>query len=153
MSAESDSRTVGATQEITMTQQTLVVTVGSLDDVEERAQTAIAQALADDSPTEEGPRRITFESTDELGRVFSPRAIDLIRTVAREEPESMREAARLVDRDIKDVSRNLARLEEYDVIQYEEDGQSKRPVVPYDDIQIDLGLHAIGDPARQQAGA
>lgn len=144
---------VGATQVITMTQQTLVVTVGALDDVEERAQAAIAQALADDPPTEEGPRRITFESTDELGRVFSPRAIDLIRTIAREEPESMREAARLVDRDIKDVSRNLARLEEYGVIEYEEDGQSKRPVVPYDDIQIDLGLHAVGDPGRQQAGA
>jgi predicted transcriptional regulator len=131
-----------------MTQQTLVVTVGTLDDVEERAQTAIAQALADDPPAEEGERRITFESTDELGRVFSPRAIDLLRTITRERPESMREAARLVDRDIKDVSRNLDRLEEYGVIQYDSDGQSKRPVVPYDDIQIDLGLHPMSDVAE-----
>jgi predicted transcriptional regulator len=136
-----------------MTQHRLVVTVGSFNDVEERAQAAIAQALSDDLPTEEGPRRITFENTDELRRVLSPRAIDLIRTIAREEPESMREAARLVDRDIKDVSRNLDRLEKYDVIQYESNGQSKRPVVPYDNIQIDLSLHAIGNPMRQQAGA
>ncbi|MEZ3117578.1 transcriptional regulator [Halobaculum sp. MBLA0147] len=135
-----------------MTQRTLVVTVGTIEDVEERAQTAFERALEDEPPVEEGPRRITFESTDELGRVFSPRAIDLLRTIAREDPASIREAARLIDRDIRDVSRNLDRLEEYDVIEYDSDGRSKRPVVPYDDIQIDLGLGVTSDPGRRQTG-
>lgn len=121
---------------------TLIVTVGTLDDVESRSREAMAQALSGDHPDEDAPRRLTFEDTNELARVFSPRSIDLLRALVREEPDSMREAARLVDRDIKSVSRNLEKLAEYDVVEFVEEGRSKRPVVPYDDIRIDLGLDA-----------
>lgn len=125
---------------------TLIVTVGTLDDVESRSREAMAQALSGDHSDENAPRRLTFEDTDELARVFSPRSIDLLRALVREEPGSMREAARLVDRDIKSVSRNLEQLAEYDVVEFVEEGQSKRPVVPYDDIRIDLGLDTSREP-------
>ena len=72
--------------------------------------------------------------------MFTPRAIDLVQAIAQEEPESMREAARLVDRDIKQVSENLGRLAEYDVVEFVDDGRAKRPVVPYDEIDIQLPL-------------
>jgi predicted transcriptional regulator len=126
-------------QVIAMT-RTLLVTVGTLDEVESRTREAMDRALSGGGPDEDAARRLTFEDTDELARVFSPRAIDLLRAIVREEPDSMRAAARLVDRDIKDVSRNLERLAEYDVVEFVEEGRSKRPVVPYDDIRIDLGL-------------
>lgn len=121
--------------------KTLIVTVGTLDDVEARSREAMAKALSEEEPSEEAPRRLTFEDTDELARVFSPRSIDLLRTLVREKPGSMREAARLVDRDIKSVARNLEQLTRYDIVEFVEDGQAKRPVVPYDDIQINLGLN------------
>jgi predicted transcriptional regulator len=53
---------------------------------------------------------------------------------------SIRETARLVDRDIKQVSENLERLDEYGVVEFVEDGRAKRPVVPYDEIDIRLPL-------------
>jgi len=83
---------------------------------------------------------------------LDPRAIDPLRTIARDEPESMREAARLVERDIKDVSSNLERLAEYGIVEFVEEGRSKRPVVPFDDIEVRLPLRGDDGDAREQAG-
>lgn len=132
--------------------RTLLVTVGTLDEAETRTREAMNRALSGEAPDEDAPRRLAFEDTDELARVFSPRSIDLLRAIVREEPDSMRGAARLVDRDIKDVSRNLERLAEYDVVEFVAEGRAKRPVVPYDEIRIDLGLREQGVGAGR-AGA
>jgi predicted transcriptional regulator len=132
--------------------RTLLVTVGTLDGVETRTREAMNRALSEEAPDEDVPQRLTFEDTDELARVFSPRSIDLLRAIVRGEPDSMRAAARLVDRDIKDVSRNLERLAAYDVVEFVEEGRSKRPVVPYDQICIDLALRAQ-EVGTERAGA
>jgi len=123
-----------------MTQNTLIVTVESLDAVKRRTDDAFERALGGDTSVEDAPRRISFETTDQLLQVFTPRGIDLLQAIARDEPESMRAAARLVDRDIKQVSQNLERLATYGVVEFVEEGRAKRPVVPYDEIDIRLPL-------------
>lgn len=128
-----------------MTQNKLIVTIESIDAVQDRTADAFEQALNDGPPDEDAPRRLSFETSDQLAQVFTPRAIDLLHAIAQEEPASIREAARLVDRDIKQVSENLERLAEYDVVEFIEEGRAKRPVVPYDEIDIQLPLR---DEAR-----
>jgi len=123
-----------------MTQNTLIVTVESIGAVKQRTSDTFEQALGDKTPDEDSPRRLSFETTDQLAQVFTPRAIDLLQAIAQEEPASIREAARLVDRDIKQVSENLERLEEYGVVEFLNEGRAKRPVVPYDEIDIQLPL-------------
>ena len=123
-----------------MTQNTLIVTVESIETVQQRTAEAFEAALSDDSPDEDTSPRVSFETTDQLAQVFTARAIDLLQAIAQQEPESLREAARLVDRDIKQVSENLQRLEAYGVVKLVENGQAKRPVVPYDEIDIQLPL-------------
>ena len=123
-----------------MTQSTLIVTVESIGAVQQRTSEAFEQALDDGSPEVDAARRLSFETTDQLAQVFTPRAIDLLQAIAQEDPASIREAARLVDRDIKQVSENLDRLEEYGVVEFVEEGRAKRPVVPYDEIDIQLPL-------------
>lgn len=123
-----------------MTQNTLIVTVESISAVQQRTAEAFEQALSDGVPEEDAPRRLSFENTDQLGQVFTPRAIDLLQAIAQEEPASIREATRLVDRDIKQVSENLNRLEEYGIVEFVDEGRAKRPVVPYDEIDIQLPL-------------
>jgi predicted transcriptional regulator len=60
---------------------------------------------------------------------------------SRENGQShVREAARFVDRDIKQVSANLERLEAYGVVEFVDEGRAKRPVVPYAEIDIRLPL-------------
>lgn len=123
-----------------MTHNTLIVTVESIGAVQQRTADAFERALADNTPAENAPRHLSFETTDRLAQVFTPRAIDLLQAIAQEEPASIREAARLVDRDIKQVSENLERLAEYDIIEFVQEGRAKRPVVRYDEIDIQLPL-------------
>lgn len=123
-----------------MTQNILVVTVESIGAVQQRTADAFEQALDGDASDEDVPRRLSFETTDQLAQVFTPRAIDLLQAIAQNEPSSIREAARLVDRDVKQVSENLRRLEAYGVVEFTQEGRAKRPTVPYDEIDIRLPL-------------
>lgn len=72
--------------------------------------------------------------------------------IVREHPESIRETARLVERDVGQVHRNLEGLDELGVIDIETDGQTKRPTVWYDSIGVDLPLfdfeNSTGTPAE-----
>jgi predicted transcriptional regulator len=63
-----------------------------------------------------------------------------MRAILEYEPESMRAAAELVDRDIKDVHRNLNELEALNVIEFEQAGRAKRPVVRFDEIDVEVSL-------------
>jgi predicted transcriptional regulator len=129
-----------------MTRTTLIVTIESLSAVQDRTSDAFEQARADDRPDQDAARRLSFETTDQLAQVFTPRAIDLLQAIADEEPASIREAARIVDRDIKQVSENLERLEAYGVVEFVEEGRAKRPIVLYDEIDIQLPLRGPADP-------
>jgi predicted transcriptional regulator len=126
-----------------MTQNTLIVTIESIGAVQQRTADAFEQALDGTPPDGDLPRRLSFETTDQLAHVFTPRSIDLLQAIAQEEPASIREAARLVDRDIKQVSENLDRLEEYGVVEFLVEGRAKRPVVSYDKIEIQLPLRGV----------
>jgi predicted transcriptional regulator len=134
-----------------MTQHKLIVTVESIGTVQQRTATAVDQALADDTQTQDVPRRPSFETTDQPASVFTPRAIDLLKAIAQHEPDSIREAARLVERDIKQVSDNLERLAAYEVIEFVDAGRAKQPVVPFDEIDIQLPLG--GEPETDAAPA
>ena len=83
---------------------------------------------------------LILTSKRELARVLSEKNMELIETIAAHEPTSMRETARLVGRNIADVSTNLNELESLGVIKFDQDGRSKRPVIWYDDINVEIRL-------------
>lgn len=82
---------------------------------------------------------LVLAETD-LHRLLSPTNLALLRTIREHDPDSMRETAALVDRDFKDVHRNLTELEALNVIEFEDDGRSKRPVVRFDEIDVEVSL-------------
>ncbi|WP_436903629.1 transcriptional regulator [Halovenus halobia] len=82
----------------------------------------------------------TFHDPDQLHQVTRPRNLELLRTIAQHEPSGIRETARLVDRDVSQVHRNLGELADLGLIEFEADGQSKRPTVWYDAIEVELPL-------------
>ncbi len=142
---------------------TLLVTVGSLTDVERRARDAMATALADAEAGEEGaasgetdttgdeddhPRRLSFPDAQSLFAVFSPEAVTLLRLVAHEEPASVAQAARLAGENREAVAETLERLAAHEVVRFDGD----RPVVPYETVRIDLGVGA-GDDTEQAVEA
>ncbi len=127
-------------------ESTLVVTVQSSGEFHDNVQSAI-QALERGDSVESSPT-ISFESYDELMETLTPRALDLIEAIRREEPQSINETARVVDRDVKNVHEELSRLAQLGIIYYEEDGRSKRPVVWFDELVINLPFEPkAGDTA------
>ncbi|MDS0296559.1 hypothetical protein [Halogeometricum luteum] len=91
-----------------------------------------------------------YRDVDNLHRVTRPKNLELLRVLAAEAPASIRETARLVDRDVRQVHGNLEELAELDLIKFETDGpgKPKRPVVWYDEIAVELPLTA-GDSASE----
>lgn len=85
---------------------------------------------------------VIFDDPDDIHRVTRPKNLELLRAIVQHEPDSIRETARLVERDVRPVHRNLTELEELHLIELVEEGQAKRPRVWYDEIDIDLELRA-----------
>ncbi len=117
-------------------ESTLVVTVKSSsefhDDITDGIETLERGEAVDSTPM------LSFASYDDLMETLTPRVLDLIEAIRREEPTSINETARVVDRDVKNVHEELSRLAQLGVIFFEEDGQSKRPVVWFDELVITL---------------
>ncbi|AFO57804.1 MULTISPECIES: hypothetical protein [unclassified Natrinema] len=79
--------------------------------------------------------------------MLNERTFTLLRVIRADEPDSIRETARLVGRDVKNVHEEVTTLEALGIIRFDEDGQSKRPVFPYDDLIISPFAHDDGDTA------
>ncbi|MDL5361024.1 bacterio-opsin activator domain-containing protein [Halalkalicoccus sp. NIPERK01] len=99
-----------------------------------------ASAGPDWSESEDGPRVVSFADVEGLWRTFTPTALELLETVRRERPASINETARVAGRDVKNVHDELKRLARSGVIRFSEEGRAKRPVVPFDELVVDLPL-------------
>nr|WP_137287697.1 hypothetical protein [Halorussus salinisoli] len=85
-----------------------------------------------------------------------PLRVEPSKAIANEQPESIREAARLVDRDVSDVHSDLKHLEVQDSeLEDGDPGGAIQPVVPFDKIEmhIDYPLLEDGDPESTPASA
>jgi predicted transcriptional regulator len=131
------------------TARTLLVTIESDSEFYARGLEAI-ERLERDEPIDE-PDTFSFPSAERLFETFDARTMGLLETVSEQEPPSIRETARLVDRDVKNVHQKLTELERLGLIRLEMDGRSKRPVFPYDEIVIDLPFGH--DPSHDTASA
>lgn len=133
-----------------MTTDTLYVTVESTTEFFEAALEDLRRVEAG----EELDDRYVLSLPDEeaLERVLTAKNLELLRTIAADRPSSIRELARLVDRDVKNVSTALGRLEELGLVEFDRSGQAKQPTVWYDDLEIAIPLVSVSaedpDPAR-----
>ncbi|WP_423999664.1 transcriptional regulator [Haloarcula salina] len=107
---------------------------GSDDDIED------ALAALDRGETPDPHFEVVYHDPADVHRVTRPKSLELLRAIVQHEPGSIRETARLVDRDVSQVHRNLKELEALHLVDLTDDGQSKRPSVWYDAIDIDLPL-------------
>lgn len=88
---------------------------------------------------------LSVPDEEALARVLNAKNVELLRTIAAAEPASVRELTRLVDRDIKNVSTALTELEELGLVRFEQEGRAKRPIVWYDEIDVQLLLRDDDD--------
>jgi predicted transcriptional regulator len=128
-----------------------MATTGNTDDTSDRTlhirfrdgnDTELEDALAalDRGETPEPHLEVVYHDPADVHRVTRPKSLELLRAIVQHEPDSIRETARLVDRDVSQVHRNLTELEELHLVELVEEGHAKRPAVWYDAIDIDLPL-------------
>ena len=98
---------------------------------------AVDEGTADEL---DGERILSVRDEGTIERVLSENNLKLIRTAALEEPSSVRELARLVERDIKNVSRATRELRELGLLEFVQEGRAKRPLVPYDEIEVTYSI-------------
>ena len=118
---------------------TLKVTVGERDRLDQRTRSRIKAAQKGEDLDDAQPV-LNFSSYAELSRLLSPKNLELLEAISEHEPESIREAAELVDRDYKQVHRNLSELDDIGVIEFEGGGagHAKKPKLTYDGLEIDI---------------
>jgi len=124
---------------------TLKVTVGDHNGLDQQTRNRIQAAQAGESVGDAQPV-LNFGSYAELSRLLSPKNLELLEVVSEHEPASISEAARLVDRDYKQVHRNLSELEDIGVIEFDGGGagQAKQPRLAYDGLEIELPFASAG---------
>lgn len=133
----------------TTTSQTLLVKIQSNDELYRDGRETLQRLSREESVDK--PDTFAFETSELLFETFNPRTVALLETISDSEPESIRETARLVDRDVKNVHEELTELNRLGVIRFEDSGRSKRPVFPYEEIVISLPFNHDG--ARDAAHA
>lgn len=118
---------------------TLKVTVGERDRLDQRTRSRI-KAAQEGEDLDDAQPVLNFGSYAELSRLLSPKNLELLEAISEHEPASISEAAELVDRDYKQVHRNLSELEDIGVIEFDGggSGQAKQPTLAYDGLEIDI---------------
>ncbi|WP_136592002.1 HVO_A0114 family putative DNA-binding protein [Salinigranum halophilum] len=124
-----------------MTENTLKITYGQRENNQRVARERLRRAEAgEEFDEQEAAFILNFEDLDDVERLMRRLNLQLLDVVASERPESIRETARLVDRDYKEVHRNLQELEALGVIEFTTDGNRKRPILRDGTEAIDFSM-------------
>ncbi len=121
---------------------TLHVTIGTSSDRSD-LEDRLGQLDAGEEIDSAEPQ-LSIESIETFGKIFRPTNLALLEAIVEHEPESIRELARIVDRHPPEVHSNIHELVDYGLVELTERGRSKRPVVWYDDIDVDIPLSQDG---------
>jgi len=126
---------------------TLHITVGDREQVREDALQFVHAAETDTLDDQDGTATLQFGTYDDLVDSLTPLRLELIQAIAEHAPESMREAARLVDRDVSDVHSDLKHLETLGILELKEGGPggAMQPIVPFDRIEMHIDYPLIND--------
>jgi len=79
-----------------------------------------------------------FLTVEELGRILTPRRIELLQKIRELKPSSIKELAEKIGRDFKNVYNDLKVLRGAGFVEFEEDGKSRKPYLPYDELEFKL---------------
>ena len=107
----------------------------------------IAIARGERKPARDEPK-VWFTSVESFAKVLSHRNRELLTLIAREEPGSLTELAKLSGRNKSNLSRTLKTMSRYGLVELK---AGKRgtvvPRVPYDQVRLDVSLTSASQRA------
>lgn len=116
----------------------LRVTVETFDEMRDDVLDA-ADAVADG---ESQPAAVSFATVGELRKILTDRRIELLQALMDldDAAESISTLAEDLGRDYRSVHDDVTLLADYGLVFIIEDGQAKRPYLPYERIHLDVEL-------------
>lgn len=136
---------------------TLHITVGDREQIRQDTLQFVQAGEADELDESDELQVLQFGSYEDFIKSLTPLRLELIQAIAEDSPQSMREAARLVDRDVSDVHSDLKQLEVLGILTFEEGGLggAMQPVVPFDRIEMHIYYPLVeeGDADGTQTSA
>lgn len=136
-----------------MTENTLKITFGEADELREAGRERLRRAEAGETgeAIEQDARFILdFEDFADIERLMRQSNLELLEAIATEHPTSIRRTAAVVNRDYKDVHRNLQELESLGVIEFVAEGASKKPILRggTDGVDFSFTMGDVSDEPR-----
>ena len=118
---------------------TLTIETKTWTDAKEKA---LEKARRFDEGEEINETNVVFVDPADVQRILTPKRMEMIETLMSDDVEvgSIRELAEVLNRNPSEVHEDVHILEEYSIVVLREEGRAKRPVVPYDDININVSL-------------
>jgi predicted transcriptional regulator len=118
--------------------EVLRVTVEAFDAMREETLEASEAVTDGEAP----PAVVSFATVGELRRILTNRRIELLRALlgADGAAESISALAEDLDRDYRAVHDDVTLLADYGLLFLVEEGQSRRPYLPYERIHLDVEL-------------
>lgn len=121
--------------------KTLQIGIASYDQMKART---LAIARGEHKPTR-GEPTVWFPSVESFAKVLSKHNQELLALIARENPGSLTELARLAGREKSNLSRTLKTLARYGLVELEAGLRGKLvPRVVYDRVQLAVSLQSVG---------
>lgn len=134
---------------------TLHITVGSREQLRDDTLQFVQGGDADDLDENDQQAVLQFGSYDDLVDVLTPLRLDLLGAIAEHDPKSIRETARLVDRDVSDVHSDLKQLGVLGLLDFDGGGPggAMQPVVPFDRIEMQIDYPLVGETPTDESPA
>ncbi|MCU4743360.1 MarR family transcriptional regulator [Natronoglomus mannanivorans] len=117
---------------------TLHVEIGTTTDHSDLEDSLAALDVGEDVDLQ--PATLSIENLETFGQIFRPSNLELLEAIVENDPSSIRELAQIVGRHLPEVTNNINELVDYGLVELERDGRAKRPVVWYDEIDVDIRL-------------
>ncbi|WP_254525286.1 transcriptional regulator [Natrinema caseinilyticum] len=139
-----------------MTENTLKITFRQAADHRDAARERLRRAEAGetgDDIAQDVRRILNFEEFDDIDRLMRTSNLELIESIVEDRPDSIRQLATVVDRDYREVHRNLKELESLGVVEFEKEGQSKKPILRggVDNIKLSISFPFNNESSRPSA--
>lgn len=115
----------------------LRITVESFEGMREDTLGAVGAISEAD---EQQPAVVSFRTVGELRKILTDRRIELLRALMATHgaAESISALVDELDRDYRSVHDDVSLLADYGLLFLVDDGQSKRPYLPYERIRLDI---------------
>ena len=94
---------------------------------------------------------ISFPSIENLNKTLSKERFRLINTVKSQKPQSIRELARMLKRDYKNVYQDVIFLEKIGLLKKEKREKNTYLIVDYDKIEIEITIEDFNKIDKQVA--